>query len=81
MILQEAIAIADQAKSRRGGVFDKIMSSPLPVAAVSSQITALNKRFDKMCEKVSSFEKALDDARTGIAIIEASNWTHHGRYQ
>jgi hypothetical protein len=80
MTQQEALAIADQAKPRSGVVFDKIMLSPSPAAAVSSQITALNKRFDGMSETVASFQKALDDAQTGIAIVEASNWTHHGRY-
>ncbi len=66
MTLQEALAIARDAKPLRRASLDKLQSST-SAAQFSTDVTALAKSFDVIGGTVAEMQKQLDRARAGIA--------------
>jgi hypothetical protein len=81
MSTKEALAIAGQ-KPRRGAQksrakMDKLLATRADQLAVD--VSALAKRFERMGDQAAGIQKQLDEAKRGIAIVEAANNHNYGR--
>ena len=68
MTLQEALAIAAQAKPKHRQPLDKLQASTT-AEQLSADVAVLSKRFDGMGGTVADMQKQLDRARAGVALF------------
>jgi hypothetical protein len=67
MTLQEALAIAAQAKPKHRQPLDKLQGT-VTVAQFSAGVTELSKSYDRMSGTVADMQKQLDRARAGVDL-------------
>jgi hypothetical protein len=68
MTLQEALAIAAQARPKHRQPLDKLQTG-ISADQIAAGVTALNKSYDAMGGTVAEMQKQLDRARAGVALV------------